>query len=397
MIIRPLRIIIGNSRTCARNMRSPNSRIFLEFQVGNRKLGCVVVELFNNVVPKTAANFLGLCCGDKGVGRISNLPLTYAGTKVVKVLPGQYIQCGDIQYNNGQGGESIYGGTFADENFTNTHSCAGLITMHNEGIDSNASQFYVTLKAMPILNQRHVVVGQVRKGMEIIRAIERVPINTNDIPRVPVFISGCGAYSHDLIEAEIPSETIEEEIEADMTGENVAGEEDQDAVKTAAERGQRLLQKLVDCTAESPLELYDADSIDFISQSKPSQARTSFRARCQEFQTKQEVESARAAERSQLKADERSRISAADHSIWNEQSVFSRYERQLRRLQSTNDVAKVLTTSNRRRRPAQVPQPVFGDVTFINQRNRLFNRRLQRAYGSQVVEIEKNLERGTAL
>lgn len=37
------------------------------------------------------------------------------------------------------------------------------------------------------------------------------------------------------------------------------------------------------------------------------------------------------------------------------------------------------------------------DVDFINERNRFFNKKLDRAFGKYTVEIKQNLERGTAL
>ena len=45
------------------------------------------------------------------------------------------------------------------------------------------------------------------------------------------------------------------------------------------------------------------------------------------------------------------------------------------------------------RRRAQVG----GDVDYINDRNRAFNKRVERAYGEYTTEIKQNLERGSAL
>jgi len=38
-----------------------------------------------------------------------------------------------------------------------------------------------------------------------------------------------------------------------------------------------------------------------------------------------------------------------------------------------------------------------GDVDFINERNRVFNKKLERFYGKYTQEIKDNLERGTAV
>ncbi|EZG67244.1 peptidyl-prolyl cis-trans isomerase, cyclophilin-type [Gregarina niphandrodes] len=175
-------------------MAKRNPRVFLEFQFGNKKAGIVVIELFANVVPKTAANFEALCTGSRGVSSETKLPLCYAGCKVFKVIPGQFIQCGDIEYNNGRGGESIYGRTFEDENFSLWHAYAGVVSMCNDGPNTNGSQFYITLKWLPHMNRRNVVVGQVRMGMEILRAMEKIPVDERDIPKIPILVSGCGLY-----------------------------------------------------------------------------------------------------------------------------------------------------------------------------------------------------------
>jgi pre-mRNA-splicing factor SYF2 len=37
------------------------------------------------------------------------------------------------------------------------------------------------------------------------------------------------------------------------------------------------------------------------------------------------------------------------------------------------------------------------DVTYINERNKVFNKKIKRAYDKYTVEIRQNLERGTAL
>lgn len=78
--------------------------------------GRVVLELFKDVVPKTAENFRALCTGEKGIG-ISGKPLHYKGSIFHKAVSEFMIQGGDITTFDGTCGESIYGLTFKAENF----------------------------------------------------------------------------------------------------------------------------------------------------------------------------------------------------------------------------------------------------------------------------------------
>jgi cyclophilin family peptidyl-prolyl cis-trans isomerase len=175
-----------------------NPKVYMDFTIGSKAAGRVVFELYTDLTPKTAENFRGLSTGEYGQGKISKRKLHYLGCKVHRIVDDFVIQAGDIVFGDGSGGESIYGTkNFPDENFTRRHAHAGLLSMANSGKDTNSSQFFVTLKPAPHLDGKHVVFGQVVSGMDVIRAIARVPTDLYEHPRIPVHIFDCGQMSND--------------------------------------------------------------------------------------------------------------------------------------------------------------------------------------------------------
>jgi hypothetical protein len=46
-----------------------NPKVFFDVKIGQKMVGKVTIELFADVVPKTAENFRCLCTGERGTGR----------------------------------------------------------------------------------------------------------------------------------------------------------------------------------------------------------------------------------------------------------------------------------------------------------------------------------------
>ena len=101
-------------------------------------------------------------------------------------------QGGDITKGDGTGGESIYGEEFADENFNIHFTKPYLLAMANSGPNPNGSQFFITFKSTPWLNDHHVVFGEVLDGFSVVDAMERTGTRS-DTPTKSVKVAGCGS------------------------------------------------------------------------------------------------------------------------------------------------------------------------------------------------------------
>ncbi|XP_074679038.1 peptidyl-prolyl cis-trans isomerase D isoform X2 [Strix aluco] len=155
------------------------------------QVGRIVFELFADVVPKTAENFRALCTGEKGTGPTTGKPLHYKGCPFHRIIKQFMVQGGDFSNQNGTGGESIYGEKFEDENFHYKHDKPGLLSMANAGPGTNGSQFFITTVPTSHLDGKHVVFGQVIKGMGVVKILENVEVKGENPAKLCV-IAECG-------------------------------------------------------------------------------------------------------------------------------------------------------------------------------------------------------------
>ncbi|KAH1243147.1 Peptidyl-prolyl cis-trans isomerase CYP40 [Glycine max] len=167
-------------------------RCFLDISIGQELEGRIVVELYDDVVPKTAENFRALCTGEKGIGPNTGVPLHFKGSCFHRVIKGFMIQGGDISAGDGTGGESIYGLKFEDENFELKHERKGMLSMANSGPNTNGSQFFISTTRTSHLDGKHVVFGKVVKGMGVVRSVEHVATGDDDRPALDVKVVDCG-------------------------------------------------------------------------------------------------------------------------------------------------------------------------------------------------------------
>ncbi|XP_056422265.1 probable inactive peptidyl-prolyl cis-trans isomerase-like 6 isoform X2 [Hyla sarda] len=150
-------------------------------------------KLFSDICPKTCKNFQYLCTGEAGDSQ-SGLKLHFKGSPFHRIVKNGWIQGGDIASGKGNGGESIFGDTFEDENYAVPHNKRGILGMANKGRHSNGSQFYITLQATPYMDRKHVAFGQLIEGSEVLQKMEDI-LTYNERPKVDCMIVDCGIFT----------------------------------------------------------------------------------------------------------------------------------------------------------------------------------------------------------
>ncbi len=131
------------------------------FAVIDTTMGKIRCELYEDKVPKTVANFVGLARGVRPylvkkedawkTGKF------YDGTLFHRVIPGFMIQGGD-PLGTGTGGPGFLIVDEIDKSLR--HVGAGILSMANRGPNTGSSQFFVTVAATPHLDDKHAVFGK---------------------------------------------------------------------------------------------------------------------------------------------------------------------------------------------------------------------------------------------
>ena len=121
--------------------------------------GTIRIELFDDKVPNTVANFEKLSRDG-----------FYDGLTFHRVIADFMIQ-GGCPKGTGTGGP---GYTFKDEFHKDLkHDVPGILSMANAGPNTNGSQFFITHVPTPWLDGKHSVFGRVLEGQHVVDAIEK--------------------------------------------------------------------------------------------------------------------------------------------------------------------------------------------------------------------------------
>src|SRR5438128_6493489 len=140
--------------------------------------GTIKFELLEQDAPRTTENFRLLA--EKGY---------YNGVIFHRVIKGFMIQGGDPT-GTGRGGQSAWGGKFADEIKPASETYrrgykAGTVAMANAGPNTNGSQFFIMHVDYP-LPPNYVIFGRVTEGQDVVNAIATSATDSGDRPRSEV-------------------------------------------------------------------------------------------------------------------------------------------------------------------------------------------------------------------
>ena len=152
-------------------------------------LGDIKCEIACDLVPKIAENFLALAASNY-----------YNGCLFHRNMKDFMIQTGDPT-GTGKGGESIWGGKISDEFHPDLkHDKPGVLSMANNGANTNGSQFFITYGPQPHLNNVYCIFGQVIHGFDALKKMSRIPVGARHRPLTDIMLKGITIHANPLAE-----------------------------------------------------------------------------------------------------------------------------------------------------------------------------------------------------
>jgi peptidyl-prolyl cis-trans isomerase A (cyclophilin A) len=184
--MRPLLLFATIATLFANSLKAQEDGLFANFQTS---MGMIRAQLEFEKAALTVSNFVGLIEGSQTALDLTNGKLIQGGyfdnLTFHRTIPDFVIQ-GGSPAGNGQDGP---GYSFQDEFHPDlTHNEPFVLSMANSGLNTNGSQFFITVAATPWLNNVHSVFGKVVSGSEVATAASEVKTDQGSVPLTPIVI-----------------------------------------------------------------------------------------------------------------------------------------------------------------------------------------------------------------
>lgn len=177
--------------------------------------GKLTIELLWSSAPNTCRNFAALAERKY-----------YDDTPIHRIVKDRILQAGDPT-GTGRGGESIYGGYFADEIDPNLNHLPGMVASANAGPNMNKSQFYLTLATCQSLDRKSTIFGKVIAGLEILKRFNSVKTDKHNRP-----LESCK-----IVRAQVRESLVGGQAEGGETAENEESDDEDSLGKNSAPSG----------------------------------------------------------------------------------------------------------------------------------------------------------------
>jgi cyclophilin family peptidyl-prolyl cis-trans isomerase len=137
--------------------------------------GDIVIELFADKAPMAVNSFVFLARAGWFDNNIFH-----------RVIQGFVAQTGDPTGTGAGGPGYVFGDEITDLKFDKP----GVVGMANSGANTNGSQFFITYDAIPDLDGRYTIFGQVTSGMDVVQSLTpRDPSQGGTLPAGDVVLS----------------------------------------------------------------------------------------------------------------------------------------------------------------------------------------------------------------
>jgi len=331
----------------------------------------------------------------------------------------------------------------------------GVLSMANCGPATNGSQFFITFKTTPHLDNKHVVFGKMISGSILLRDIEIVPCGRNDKPRKEIWVYNCGEIAKGQKEADYKessgSKDGVEEKKKDMEDDNTLAEELKDNKDVEDEKEKELQAKINSgALSASQKKLFELrlkmnkarrankreaqEEHARLNNKKTGDKRGDYQKRKAEWERQLKEkggnidqpwmhEAAESVKYREKKEKDKPKASFG-WEVFNQDAQYRAIKKRYKDVHNVADdterdansveyfvdqhnpseaqvdhmVGELERTAERRSKfSRRRKHNANADIDYINDRNEVFNKKIKRAYDKYTAEIRANLERGTAL